>query len=135
MSSLWKYPIEHGIVTDWGDMEKIWHHRPRCSLTSVPWVWAAGASTDDLRYIEESSTTPYADMEWFHILVGFVIYYLLRRRAINRSVKESVVILVAFMLNLFNVFISAVVQAMFYTLILPSWDVAKVILVFMKNLK
>lgn len=21
-----KYPIEHGVVTDWGDMEKIWHH-------------------------------------------------------------------------------------------------------------
>ena len=21
-----KYPIEHGIVTDWEDMEKIWHH-------------------------------------------------------------------------------------------------------------
>jgi len=21
-----KYPIEHGIVTDWDDMEKIWHH-------------------------------------------------------------------------------------------------------------
>merc|ERR1711994_343863 len=22
----WKYPIEHGIVTNWDDMEKIWHH-------------------------------------------------------------------------------------------------------------
>jgi len=21
-----KYPLEHGIVTDWGDMEKVWHH-------------------------------------------------------------------------------------------------------------
>merc|ERR1719500_161204 len=21
-----KYPIEHGIVTSWDDMEKIWHH-------------------------------------------------------------------------------------------------------------
>ena len=21
-----KYPIEHGIVTDWDDMTKIWHH-------------------------------------------------------------------------------------------------------------
>ncbi|KAH8070118.1 hypothetical protein JL721_5342 [Aureococcus anophagefferens] len=26
-----KYPIEHGIVTNWDDMEKIWHHTP-CSL-------------------------------------------------------------------------------------------------------
>jgi actin len=22
----WKFPIEHGIVTNWDDMEKIWHH-------------------------------------------------------------------------------------------------------------
>lgn len=21
-----KYPLEHGIITDWDDMEKIWHH-------------------------------------------------------------------------------------------------------------
>jgi actin beta/gamma 1 len=21
-----KYPIDHGIVTNWDDMEKIWHH-------------------------------------------------------------------------------------------------------------
>ena len=21
-----KYPMEHGIITDWDDMEKIWHH-------------------------------------------------------------------------------------------------------------
>lgn len=21
-----KYPIEHGVVTNWDDMEKIWHH-------------------------------------------------------------------------------------------------------------
>ena len=21
-----KYPIEHGIITNWDDMEKIWHH-------------------------------------------------------------------------------------------------------------
>jgi actin-related protein len=21
-----KYPIEHGIVTNWDDIEKIWHH-------------------------------------------------------------------------------------------------------------
>jgi actin len=21
-----KYPIEHGIITSWDDMEKIWHH-------------------------------------------------------------------------------------------------------------
>jgi actin-related protein len=25
-SRLWKYTIEHGIVTNWDDMEKVWHH-------------------------------------------------------------------------------------------------------------
>ena len=24
--SVLRYPIEHGIVTNWDDMEKIWHH-------------------------------------------------------------------------------------------------------------
>ena len=25
-SRLWKYTIEHDIVTNWDDMEKVWHH-------------------------------------------------------------------------------------------------------------
>ncbi|PIK33050.1 hypothetical protein BSL78_30134 [Apostichopus japonicus] len=35
-----KYPIEHGIVTNWDDMEKIWHHtflqRIACSPRGTP---------------------------------------------------------------------------------------------------
>merc|ERR1711936_571515 len=31
-----KYPIEHGIVTNWGDMEKIWHHTFYNELRVVP---------------------------------------------------------------------------------------------------
>jgi len=31
-----KYPIEHGIVTDWGDMEKIWHHTFYNELRTQP---------------------------------------------------------------------------------------------------
>ncbi|KAH8056843.1 hypothetical protein JL722_7058 [Aureococcus anophagefferens] len=30
-----KYPIEHGIVTNWDDMEKIWHHTPCSRSTSA----------------------------------------------------------------------------------------------------
>ncbi|KAH8836084.1 actin actin-like protein, partial [Flagelloscypha sp. PMI_526] len=31
-----KYPIEHGIVTNWDDMEKIWHHTFDNELHAVP---------------------------------------------------------------------------------------------------
>lgn len=31
-----KYPIEHGIVTDWDDMEKIWHHTFYNELRIIP---------------------------------------------------------------------------------------------------
>lgn len=33
-----KYPIEHGIVKDWGDMEQIWNHaysELRCQAEDV----------------------------------------------------------------------------------------------------
>src|SRR4051794_3480104 len=31
-----EYPIEHGIVTNWDDMEKIWHHTFYNELRVVP---------------------------------------------------------------------------------------------------
>ncbi|KAE8149950.1 actin family [Aspergillus avenaceus] len=31
-----KYPIEHGVVTDWDDMEKIWHHTYFKELRVLP---------------------------------------------------------------------------------------------------
>merc|ERR1739848_431509 len=31
-----KYPIEHGIVTNWDDMEKIWHHTFTNELRVAP---------------------------------------------------------------------------------------------------
>jgi actin-related protein len=31
-----KYPIEHGIVTNWDDMEKIWHHTLYNELRITP---------------------------------------------------------------------------------------------------
>lgn len=33
-----KYPIEHGIVTNWDEMEKIWHHTFYNELRIAPEV-------------------------------------------------------------------------------------------------
>ncbi|CAJ1342362.1 unnamed protein product, partial [Effrenium voratum] len=43
-----KYPIEHGIVTNWDDMEKIWHHTP----------WAQGRRKTPLRFYNELRVAP-----------------------------------------------------------------------------
>lgn len=39
-----RYPIEHGIVTNWDDMEKIWHHTFFNELRVAPEVRTALAS-------------------------------------------------------------------------------------------
>ena len=33
-----RYPIEHGVVTNWDDMEKIWHHILVGGNTGYAWM-------------------------------------------------------------------------------------------------
>merc|ERR1712098_860511 len=45
-----KYPVEHGIITNWDDMEKIWHHtfyKPAMyvAIQAVLSLYASGRTT------------------------------------------------------------------------------------------
>ena len=54
-----KYPLEHGIITDWDDMERIWHHIYDEDLKTLSeevsgrgerldWIGVAGEETESL---------------------------------------------------------------------------------------
>ena len=51
-----KYPIEHGIVTNWDDMEQIWHHP----------------------FYNELSVTPVIQAEFFSIVVLLFLSFFLQ---------------------------------------------------------
>ncbi|KAF8423506.1 beta-actin [Terfezia claveryi] len=40
-----RYPIEHGVVTNWDEMEKIWHHTFYNELRAVLSLYASGRTT------------------------------------------------------------------------------------------
>ena len=56
-----KYPIEHGIVTNWDDMEKIWHHTglvvETCGTIIITTYCRMGWLTDTLRTLQLRTST------------------------------------------------------------------------------
>ena len=71
------YPIEHGIVNNWDDMELIWHHTFYDELRAEPEVRANNKKLFDIQYVLLAVVTLYSPVCFCQNLMNTIYKYFM----------------------------------------------------------